>query len=89
MTGEVLTIAEMAEADRLAVAAGVPSIKLMENAGAAVADAVDTHYPFANVLVLCGPGNNAGDGFCAAANLRERGYRVRVVSLIPPDALKG
>jgi NAD(P)H-hydrate epimerase len=61
----------------------------MENAGAAVADAVDTHYPFAVVLVLCGPGNNGGDGFCAAANLRERGYRVRVVSLAPPERLKG
>ena len=89
MTGEILTVAEMGEADRLAVAAGVPSITLMENAGAAVADAVDTHYPFANVVVLCGPGNNGGDGFCAAANLRQRGYKVRVVLLASPEELRG
>ena len=89
MSGEVLTVAEMGEADRLAVAAGVPSLKLMENAGAAVADAVDAHYPFANVLVLCGPGNNGGDGFCAAVNLQQRGYKVLVVSLAAPDTLKG
>jgi NAD(P)H-hydrate epimerase len=89
MTSEILTVAEMGEADRLAVAAGVPSIKLMENAGAAVADAVDANYPFAVVVVLCGPGNNGGDGYCAAVNLRERGYRVRVVSLVPPETLKG
>lgn len=89
MTGEILTVAEMSEADRLAVAGGVPSITLMENAGAAMADAVDTYYPFANVLVLCGPGNNGGDGFCAAANLRQRGYKVRVVSLASPEALRG
>src|SRR4051812_48137395 len=89
MTGEILTVAEMGEADRLAVAAGVPSLTLMENAGAAVADAVDAYYPFANVVVLCGPGNNGGDGFCAAVNLRQRDYKVGVVSLGTPDALKG
>src|SRR6185369_10374656 len=89
MTSEVLTVAEMGEADRLAVARGVPSLKLMENAGAAVADAVDANYPFAVVVVLCGPGNNGGDGYCAAVNLRERGYRVRVVSLVAPETLKG
>ena len=89
MSGEVLTVAEMGEADRLAVAAGVPSIKLMENAGAAIADAVDALYPFAHVVVLCGPGNNGGDGYCAAVQLRERGYQVRAVSVTPADGLKG
>jgi hydroxyethylthiazole kinase-like uncharacterized protein yjeF len=89
MSGEVLTVVQMAEADRLAVEMGVPSLTLMENAGTAIADAVDLHYPFAVALVLCGPGNNGGDGFCAAANLRKRGYEVRVACLVSPDTLKG
>ena len=89
MSGEILTVAEMGEADRLAVEAGVASLTLMENAGSAVADAVDALYPFAVILVLCGPGNNGGDGFCAAAHLRKRGYDVRVASLVAPDQFKG
>jgi hydroxyethylthiazole kinase-like uncharacterized protein yjeF len=89
MSGEVLTVAQMGQADRLAVEAGVPSLTLMENAGKAVADVVEEHYPFAVTLVLCGPGNNGGDGFWAAVKLRERGFDVRVACLVAPDALKG
>lgn len=89
MSDEVLTVAEMGQADRLATENGVASLTLMENAGSAVADAVDTHYPFGVVLVLCGPGNNGGDGYCAALHLRKRGYEVRLASLVRPEALKG
>src|ERR1700694_5716125 len=86
---EILSVAEMGEADRLAIAAGVASQTLMENAGSAVADAVDANYPVACVAVLCGPGNNGGDGFCAAFHLLERGYDVRLSSLVAPANLKG
>ena len=78
----------MSAADRLTTGSGVASSTLMDNAGSAVADAVDANYPVASVLVLCGPGNNGGDGFCAAAHLRKRGYDVRVSSLAALASLK-
>ena len=87
---EILTTGEMAEADRLAVAAGVPSLTLMENAGAAVAgEAAKMVPPGARIAVLCGPGNNGGDGFVAARHLRERGFEARVALIGAREALKG
>ncbi|HMI97734.1 MAG TPA: NAD(P)H-hydrate dehydratase [Micropepsaceae bacterium] len=86
---EILTVAEMSEADRLTIGSGVASLTLMESAGSAVADAVDANYPVASVLVLCGPGNNGGDGFCAASHLRKRGYDVRASCLAEPASLEG
>ena len=85
---ELLTTAEMAQADRLAIEGGVPSIRLMENAGRAVADAVTRHAPGA-VCVVAGPGNNGGDGLVCARVLAERGYPVRLLLLGDPDKLKG
>ena len=86
---ELLTVADMAEADRLAVEAGVPSLTLMENAGKAVADTIETHYEPSAVAVLCGPGNNGGDGYVAARHLKSRGWTVWVESLADPALLKG
>ncbi len=88
---ELLTIAEMAEADRLAIAGGVAGIKLMENAGRAVADAVIRQLP-RNALAVCvvaGPGNNGGDGFIAAQVLAEHGISVRVLLFGERGRLKG
>lgn len=86
---ELLTVAEMGEADRLAVGANVPSLTLMENAGRAVADAVGQYYPPGKILVLCGPGNNGGDGFVAARLLKDRRYDVSVALLGNREALTG
>ncbi|MGE0769349.1 MAG: NAD(P)H-hydrate dehydratase [Hyphomicrobiaceae bacterium] len=90
LPSSILTIAQMTEADRLAVDAGVPYLQLMENAGRAVADEATQMAPLGGrLLVLCGPGNNGGDGFVAARLLRERGYRVEVWLHGDRDTLKG
>jgi ADP-dependent NAD(P)H-hydrate dehydratase / NAD(P)H-hydrate epimerase len=87
---ELLTTAEMAEADRLAIAGGIAGIELMENAGHAVADAVAARNPAGTrVAVVVGPGNNGGDGFVAARILAERGYRVRLLLVGETARLKG
>ncbi|MGD9502661.1 MAG: NAD(P)H-hydrate dehydratase [Methyloceanibacter sp.] len=76
---ELLTAEEMSRADALAIAGGVAGATLMENAGRAVAEEVARRFPDAEgVAVLCGPGNNGGDGFVAARHLKERGYKVRL-----------
>src|SRR5262245_35846603 len=81
----------MARADALAAEYGVPGLTLMENAGAAVADAAAelAGSPGAAIAVACGPGNNGGDGFVAARLLRDKGYRVRLGLLGARNALKG
>ncbi len=80
MPPELLTPQEMTEADRLAIAAGPhDGHALMRNAGAAVAMEVLRRFPdFARTAVLCGPGNNGGDGYVVARLLREAGIAVRV-----------
>lgn len=75
---ELLTNAEMAQADRLTIADGMAGIELMESAGRAVADAAGTLLQGRRVVIVAGPGNNGGDGFVAARHLAERGYSVRV-----------
>ncbi len=87
---ELLTPAEMSEADRFAIAAGTPGIALMERAGLAVADeAARLAKSRGRIVVLCGPGGNGGDGFVAARLLARRGYAVELGLLGRREALSG
>lgn len=86
----LLTPTEMARADKAAIAAGTSGLVLMERAGRAVADAVSRRArPGQAILVLCGPGNNGGDGFVAARLLRERGFAVTLALSVDRAAMKG
>ena len=79
---KIVTAAEMREIDRLTTEKyGVPSLTLMENAGSAVADFAQKHFEFNSVCVVCGKGNNGGDGFVAARKLSEAGKEVSVIIL--------
>jgi NAD(P)H-hydrate epimerase len=79
----------MGEADRLTIAGGIAGTALMATAGGAVADAICRRWSPRPVVVLCGPGNNGGDGFVAARVLAERGWPVRVAVLGERSALQG
>jgi ADP-dependent NAD(P)H-hydrate dehydratase / NAD(P)H-hydrate epimerase len=87
---ELLTNTQMSEADRRTIASGISGETLMENAGAAVAQAVMVRHPRdSRVAVVAGPGNNGGDGFVAARHLRQAGYRVSVHLIGRLQAIKG
>ncbi len=81
--------AEMREIDRTAIDDfGIPSLTLMDRAGRAVADAaVALAGPRGRFVVVCGGGNNGGDGYVAARLLRAAGRDARVMSLVPPERL--
>lgn len=87
---ELLTIKQMYEADRLAIADGISGIQLMENAGARVVEVINDCWPDAHeIVVLCGPGNNGGDGYVVARLLDGQGCSVRLVNILPKHALDG
>src|SRR5690348_2188557 len=83
---EILTVAEMTAADAAAIAAGTPGLTLMERAGAAVADAICARWTPRPTAVLCGPGNNGGDGYVVARLLKRRGWPVWVERAGAPEA---
>ncbi len=88
---KIVSADEMRAIDRATGARfGVPSLTLMEDAGAAVAEFVLSHYSAATrVAVFCGKGNNGGDGLVAARRLHEKGKKVRVILLADPGDLRG
>lgn len=87
---EILTVSEMYAADHFAAEAGVPSLTLMEYAGRAVADEIFRFHPKpCPTVVLCGPGNNGGDGFVVARLLKARGWPVTLALLGERGQLKG
>ena len=88
---KITTAAEMREIDRATTERyGVPSLTLMENAGSAIAQFILEHYGEANrVAVVCGKGNNGGDGFVVARKLHRAGRVVEVLLLASPADLRG
>ncbi len=85
----LLTCAEMAAADAAAIASGTTGSALMEAAGRAVARAVVERYRRQLVVVLCGPGNNGGDGFVVARHLEAEGWPVKLALLCDVRDLRG
>ena len=86
----LLTPAEMGTADRLAAESGIDSFSLMQRAGEAVGATVLRHFPTAlRALVLCGPGNNGGDGYIAARALDAAGLPVLLFHAGDPARLTG
>ena len=89
----VLNAAQMRDADRQTIdEIGIPSMVLMENAGRQVVAALEAAYDDLSdrhVAVLCGPGNNGGDGFVVARTLHQRGVDVSVFVVATMAAVKG
>jgi len=85
----LLTPLQMGDADRVTRASGIDGFGLMEAAGSAVAVAVGARWPMRPVTVLCGPGNNGGDGFVAARHLEAAGWPVQLALLGSRDKLSG
>lgn len=88
---KIVTAQEMRDIDRVTTERyGVPALTLMENAGRAVAEFVVKNYPHASrILVICGKGNNGGDGFVAARHLHGIDRAVKVLLLADPESLRG
>jgi hydroxyethylthiazole kinase-like uncharacterized protein yjeF len=89
INSEVLTVAQMARADELTIASGTSGKALMQNAGRAVAREIASRFTPRRVAILCGPGNNGGDGFVIARELAAANWSVRVALLGERDGLCG
>ena len=87
---EILTVTQMREADRLAVQSSkISSRRLMENAGHAVANEIVRRFKKCAVAIICGPGNNGGDGFVVARILAAKKWPVTVFLTVAPTSLVG
>ncbi|BCB96935.1 bifunctional NAD(P)H-hydrate repair enzyme Nnr [Dissulfurispira thermophila] len=85
---KVATGQEMREIDRITIEDyGIPGLVLMERAGLAVALKVKEFYPDKKIVILCGGGNNGGDGIVAARNLHNWGFKVNVLIFAKKNAL--
>jgi ADP-dependent NAD(P)H-hydrate dehydratase / NAD(P)H-hydrate epimerase len=80
----ILTAAGIRSAEAAAIAGGTSVETLMDRAGTAAAEAIWRYTAASPALILCGPGNNGGDGYVIARRLAERGVPVRVAALAPP-----
>lgn len=89
MACELLTVGQMAQADALTIEAGTPGFVLMQSAGRAVASAIVQRWSPRATVVLCGPGNNGGDGLVVATVLLQQGWPVRIALLAEPEHLVG
>jgi hydroxyethylthiazole kinase-like uncharacterized protein yjeF len=87
MSRFILTAQEMRAAEAAAIAAGTPAQLLMERAGAAAAEAIWRFTGPLPTLILCGPGNNGGDGYVVARLLADRGAAVRVAAAGEPKTV--
>jgi hydroxyethylthiazole kinase-like uncharacterized protein yjeF len=85
----LMRVAQMAEADRLTIAEGTAGVVLMQNAGEAVAEEIMQRWSPCRVCVMCGPGNNGGDGFVVARVLAAAGWPVRIALLGSSERLTG
>src|SRR5260370_41650549 len=85
----VLSVAQMAEADRLTISAGTPGVLLMQRAGEAVAREIERRFTPRAVSVLCGPGNNGGAGFFVAGPLAASGWAGRPAPLANVESPAG
>ncbi|WP_119165758.1 NAD(P)H-hydrate dehydratase [Algihabitans albus] len=85
----LLTSEQMGQADQAAMTGGVPGAELMAAAGLAVARCLERRWKPCRTLVLCGPGNNGGDGFVAARLLAAAGWPVRLMLLGDKERLRG
>jgi ADP-dependent NAD(P)H-hydrate dehydratase / NAD(P)H-hydrate epimerase len=87
---ELLTASEMRAAEDAVIASGTPGITLMERAGAAVAAHISAQFNRCrSAAVVCGPGNNGGDGFVVARHLKQRGVNPTVFTITPVETLTG
>jgi NAD(P)H-hydrate epimerase len=85
----LLSVVQMTEADRATIAGGTAGAQLMQNAGDAVAGEITRRWPPRPVTILCGPGNNGGDGFVVATLLARAGWQVRLALLGRREHLRG
>jgi NAD(P)H-hydrate epimerase len=85
-----LTREQVRRVDQIAIEQyGLPGVVLMENAGRGAAEIIHQLAPPGLAVILCGSGNNAGDGYVIARHLELMGHEVRIVSLVEPSELKG